>query len=41
MTWKWQPNFGDHVRRKLSDMSYFTVFLSGHAVKHMKTVEKW
>ncbi len=41
MTWKSQPNFGDHVRGKLADISYFTVFLSWHAFKHFKTLRKW
>ncbi len=40
MTSKRQPKFGDHVRRKLPDISYFTVFLSGYAVTHFKTVRK-
>ncbi len=40
MTWKSQPNFRDHVREKLSAISYFTVFLSWYALKHFKTARK-
>ena len=39
MIWKWQPKFEDHVRRKLPDISYFTVFLSRHALKHFTTIQ--
>ncbi len=38
MTWKSQLNFRDHVRRKLPNISYFTVFWSWLALKHFKTV---
>ena len=40
MNWKSQPSFRDHVRGKLPDISYFTVFLSWLAFKHFKTVGK-
>ena len=40
MNWKSQPNFGDHVREKLPNISYFTVCLSWHALKHFKSVRK-
>ena len=40
MTWKSQPNFRDHVREKLPDISYFKVFLSWLALKHFENVGK-
>ena len=40
MTWKSQADFGDHVGRKLPDISYLMLFLSWHALKHFKTVGK-
>ncbi len=41
MTWKIQPIFRDHVRGKLPDIPYFTVFPSWLALTHFKTMEKW
>ena len=41
MTRKSQPRCRDHVRGKLPNISYFTVFLSWYASKHFKTVGKW
>ncbi len=39
--WKSQPNFRDHVRVKLHNISYFMVFLSCLALKHFVIVRKW
>ena len=40
MIWKSKANSGDHVWRKLPDISYFMFFLSWDALKHFKTVRK-